>query len=227
MSIGTPRGIRNNNPLNIIETGIKWQGMSTNQPDDKFVTFVSPEYGIRAAAKILQAYQESHGINTLKGIINRWAPPIENDTSSYITAVSIRADIEPNDPLNLGDYKTVYFLLRAMAWVENGRPPEPDKFWYPDDIWEKGLRMAGLNPGKPLIKSRTTVATTTGAVASTGAVGILTDLFGLPDWIEPLIPQALSSLDEKQVAIGILLIVGLTQWRTIFARVDDKLKGRL
>ena len=42
-----------------------------------------------------------------------------------------------------------------------------------------------------------------------------------------MIPQALSGLDEKQVAIGILVLIGLTQWRTIIARVDDKLKGRL
>jgi hypothetical protein len=212
--------------LNIRKTDIVWQGKIVGN-DPEFETFSAPEYGIRAAAKILQNYQEKHQITTLREVINRWAPPSENDTSAYVQAVSIWSDYEPDDPLDLNHYETTYRLLRAMTRMENGKPPEPKTMWYPDDLWEKGLRQAGLSPSKPLTKSRTAVATAGGAVASTSAVAVLTDLLGLPAWIEPMIPQALSGLDEKQVAIGILILVGLTQWRTIFARVDDKLKGRL
>lgn len=222
-----PRGIRNHNPLNIVHNNISWQGMTATQADSRFVSFQAPEYGIRAAAKILQAYQESHGINTLRGVINRWAPPSENNTDAYVASVAIWADIEPDDALDLSHYPTVFQLLRAMTRMENSKPPEPKEVWYPEDIWEKGLRMAGLNPDKPLKDSRITTATVAGGVASTGAVGVLTDLLGLPDWLAPMLPQALSGMDEKHVAIGIILLVGLTQWRTIFARVDDKLKGRL
>ena len=222
----TSRGIRNNNPLNIRKTDTSWKG-EVGGADNEFETFSAPEWGIRAAARILQTYQEKYGLNTVRGIVGRWAPPSENDTSAYVQAVSIWADFEPDDPLDMTNYDTVYRLLRAMARMENGKPPEPKTMWYPDDLWEKGLRQAGLSPSKPLTKSRTAVATAGGAVASTSAVAVLTDLLGLPAWIEPMIPQALSGLDEKQVAIGILILVGLTQWRTIFARVDDKLKGRL
>ena len=40
-----PRGIRNNNPGNI-RHGNDWQGISKEQPDPAFCTFVSPEYGL-------------------------------------------------------------------------------------------------------------------------------------------------------------------------------------
>jgi hypothetical protein len=221
-----PRGIRNNNPLNIIEAGIKWQGMASAQPDDRFVSFNRPEDGIRAAAKILQAYQESHGINTLRGVINRWAPPIENDTSAYVTSVSIRSDIEPDDVLNLSDYKTVYMMLRAMTWQENGKPGNKD-FWYPDDIWEKGLRMAGLVPDKPLIDSRTMKGTATAAAAGLSAVGILTDTFGIPADIASMLPTALSGMSEQAVAIVTILIGVAGSIYAAYSRNDDKLKGRL
>lgn len=221
-----PRGIRNNNPLNIRKTDTAWRGKVVGS-DQEFETFATPEHGIRAAARILQTYQETHNLDTVKGVISRWAPPSENDTSAYVQAVSIWADFEPEEPIDMGNYDTVYRLLRAMTRMENGKPTEPKTMWYPDDIWEKGIRMAGLSPSKPLTHSRTAVSTASGAVASTGAVGVLSGLLGLPEWLEDLLPTALSSFTEQQVAIGILLLVGLTQWRTIFARVDDKLKGRL
>lgn len=222
-----PRGIRNNNPLNIVRNDIKWQGMSATQPDTRFVSFDSPESGIRAAAKILQAYQESHGINTMRGVVTRWAPPSENDTSAYIKAVEIRADIDPDDAIDLMDYQTVYMLLRAMTWQENGKPPEDKEFWYPDDIWEKGLRMAGLVPDKKLVDSRTMKGAATAATGGAAAIGILTDVFGIPDEIASLLPAALTGMTEQTVAIITIAIAIAGAFYTMFARRDDKLKGRL
>jgi hypothetical protein len=225
MTANLPRGIRNNNPLNIIESGIKWQGMADKQSDTRFISFKRPEDGIRAASKILQTYQEKHGINTLRGVITRWAPPIENDTSAYIASVSIRADIDPDDPLNLTDYKTAYRLLRSMTWMENGKPPEPKEFWYPDDIWEKGLRMAGLNPDKPLMDSRTT----TGVVVGGTSAAVLAFSFLKAVWPEheSLITDLEKLVTEHWVEISAILVGMGFQGRALFARVDDKMKGRL
>ena len=69
----TPRGIRNNNPLNI-ELGDQWQGLAASQTDGRFAQFQAPEYGFRAAAKVLNTYQNKHGLTTPRQMISRWAP---------------------------------------------------------------------------------------------------------------------------------------------------------
>lgn len=83
--MNTPRGIRNNNPGNI-RWGSDWKGLKKDgkQQDPSFCVFETPEYGIRALAKLLQNYQLLYGLNTPRKIINRYAPPTENETVSYI-----------------------------------------------------------------------------------------------------------------------------------------------
>ena len=44
-----PRGIRNNNPLNIERSKSKWQGLAEHQRDPRFAQFKSMTWGIRAA----------------------------------------------------------------------------------------------------------------------------------------------------------------------------------
>ena len=61
---------RNNNPLNIRDTNIPWQG--AGEPNGGFETFSHAEYGVRAAAKNLYTYNERDGLNTVGGIISQW-----------------------------------------------------------------------------------------------------------------------------------------------------------
>lgn len=111
------RGVRNNNPLNI--TGQGWQGQVGS--DGPYATFSSPEAGQQAADKNLQAYATKHGINTLSGIINRWAPASGgNDTQAYIATVASDLKIDPNQPLNLADPKVRAVVLHSMSKVELG-----------------------------------------------------------------------------------------------------------
>lgn len=224
-----PRGIRNNNPLNIKRGETAWRGLSSAQRDDVYCTFDLPEDGIRAAAKILQTYQERHGIAMLAGVIQRWAPPADgNDTSAYITAVEIWADIDANAALDLSDYDTAYALLRAMCRFENGKPPEDrDPAWYPPAVWEKGLRMAGLAPNKTLTSSRTMQGTATAGAGITAAIGVLTDTFGLPPEVASLLPAALTSLSDQAVAAVVLGIALAGALYAAWARRDDQSKGRL
>jgi hypothetical protein len=224
-----PRGFRLNNPLNVERTATVWKGMSSSQPDSRFVAFNTPEHGIRAAAIILQTYQEKHGINTMRGVIERWAPHTENDVAAYIQAVNILAEIEPDELLDLSSYGTVWPLMRAMAWKELGKPPEgKPAAWYDDATWEKGLRMAGLiPPSKPLIKSRTMAGTGTAAVAGTAAViTLLTDL-GIPPEVAALLPTALSGLSDQATAAILLTIAAVGNVYAAWARADDRNKGRL
>jgi hypothetical protein len=115
-----PRGIRNNNPLNI-EAGAFTEG----QPgfagsDGRFAKFGSPEQGIGAANALLDTYQNKHGLNTVRGIINRWAPPAEvgNNTSAYVASVAGRLGIDPDQPLTPEQRQP---LIQAMSQFENGR----------------------------------------------------------------------------------------------------------
>ena len=116
-----PRGIANNNPGNIEYTGDQWQGIDSDMPSDgRFVRFTAPEYGIRAMGRILNTYRDKYGANTIYKIINRWSPPNENNTASYIDEVANKLDIAPHDPV---PYSLRPHLIAAMIKRENGVQP--------------------------------------------------------------------------------------------------------
>lgn len=114
-----PRGIRNNNPLNI-RKGDAWLGMVDNPTDPEFVQFVEMVYGVRAAFIILHRYFTVYRIDTIEGIISRWAPSTENNTKSYIRAVCQRTGLDASDKLCYKDTETMVKLIDAMIWVECG-----------------------------------------------------------------------------------------------------------
>lgn len=220
----TPQGIRLNNPTNI-RTGDAWLGAVGEE--NGFVRFRSPEYGIRAAARVLQTYQTTHGLRTVREIISRWAPPEDdNPTSEYARAVAIWMGVEPDDPVDVYDYDTAYRLLRAMVRFENGAPPDADR-WYAEEVYEMALRMAGVGKQKSLRDSRVIRGSVTAAGGILAAQGILTDVFGIPSEIAALLPTALAGLSENATA-GIVLLIGLAgAGYAMWARRDDSLKGRL
>lgn len=117
------RGERNNNPGNIRHGGSKWQGLSATQTDNSFCQFVSPEYGIRAIYKVLQTYQRDRKLNTVASIINRYAPPNENNTAGYIKRAAANIGVGINDPINTKDKKTGIALATAIVGVELGYQP--------------------------------------------------------------------------------------------------------
>lgn len=116
------RGIRNNNPGNIERGATKWQGMSADQSgDSRFAVFTSPEYGIRALARILGTYATAHGLNTVAGIVNRWAPPGENDTGAYARAVAAALRVSPTEKIDVKS--RLPELVTAIIKHENGYNP--------------------------------------------------------------------------------------------------------
>lgn len=117
-----PRGIRNNNPGNIRKSGDAWQGLADIQPDTEFFSFADPVYGIRALAKILRNYRDRYGLNTVQGIINRWAPPVENNTDAYVRMVANKVGVAPAEPLTW-DAGQMRRLVSAIIQHENGQQP--------------------------------------------------------------------------------------------------------
>lgn len=151
-----PRGIRNNNPGNIAKGPSAWQGEAQGN-DPKYVSFTTPEAGIRAMGKTLINYQDKYGLNTVEGIVSRWAPATENDTGAYSATVAKALGVKADAPIDLHDAGTLAKLTRAMIQVENG--PEASRIT--DEQITLGL--AAANGGALPSTSPTVQRSTSGA----------------------------------------------------------------
>jgi hypothetical protein len=150
-----PRGIRNFNPGNIRHArGVRWQGQAEVQADTAFVQFNGPRWGIRALARVLITYQDKRRagdgsqIDTVREIIERWAPPNENDTKAYVATVSRVLGIGPDDAVvDVYNFETMRDLVVAIIRHENGPGPLPEGLWYGYPIISDGLQLAGIVRG--------------------------------------------------------------------------------
>jgi hypothetical protein len=115
-----PRGIRNNNPGNLIYTNIKWNGKLPKEQnkDRRFEMFIAPEYGIRAMIKDLK-HDIEKGKNTVPTLISEYAPKYENNTGAYITTVCRDLKVKQTARL-LPTKNTLRLLVFSIAKVENG-----------------------------------------------------------------------------------------------------------
>ena len=126
----TPRGIRNNNPLNIRLSKDRWQGQIAPSLSGRaggeasFCQFQTMQYGYRAAFKLLKTYIEKHHCRTIRFIINRWAPPNENNTNAYLRRVVEISGLNPDAVIRFKDKQTMTDLAYAMTIVENGTAVE-------------------------------------------------------------------------------------------------------
>lgn len=118
-----PRGYRNNNPLNIRKSAANaWKGKIVPGTDSAFEQFISMPYGYRAALYLIRKYI-GQGNNTIRKIVTKWAPPSENNTSSYVSNVSRRSGIGADTVLSKNDMESLCKIVYAMAWSENGQAP--------------------------------------------------------------------------------------------------------
>jgi hypothetical protein len=116
-----PRGIRNNNPLNIRISGTPWQGKVTNNTDGTFEQFTSLEYGVRAALVNIRTYIKRDRLCNITQIISRWAPSSDgNNVKAYIEVVCSRANLTSTEVLKYNDKNKLCRLVWAMAYVECG-----------------------------------------------------------------------------------------------------------
>lgn len=198
------RGIRNNNPGNIDRNATKWQGMADDQSGDpRFIIFKAPEWGIRAIARLLLTYQNQHKLRTVRKLINRWAPPVENDTDAYVEAVARKVGVDPDERIEIDDCAVMLPLVKAIITHENGRNP------YSDTKILEGLRLAGVHDvkPKPLVKQNTFVAQALTGVSVAGA--------GIAEFAEPTKKAANQLADFtgspliQHAVTGMLTLAGL------------------
>ena len=108
-----PRGIRNNNPLNVRRSKDQWQGLRAVQTDSQFETM---EYGWRAAFVLLtRTYYHKYRLYTIRGIVSKWAPANENNTEAYIRNVSRLTGIGPDEPLGIPSEKPARWIALGAA----------------------------------------------------------------------------------------------------------------
>lgn len=117
------RGLRNNNPLNIEKSkgGNPWKGEIVPSKDARFAQFNTIAYGYRAAFKLINNYQRNYGIDTIRNIINRWAPSNENHTDAYIRTVSKRSGVPADVRITTTNRDIMVPIVAAMSFVENGK----------------------------------------------------------------------------------------------------------
>lgn len=137
-----PRGIRNNNPGNLNFAG---QRGATKEggPNGRFAVFGSMQEGIAALVKQIGLYVK-RGRNTIRKILEIYAPSSENNTGAYIAAVSKALGVGPDDPLDTDNAAQVMGLVKAITNHENG------KGYVSDQQIAEGYRLAkggGRVPG--------------------------------------------------------------------------------
>lgn len=118
-STKAPRGVRNNNPLNI-RIGNTWLGEVPNPTDSDFEQFVHVKYGLRAGFCILRRYIRRYKRNTVRKIVTAWAPSSENNTERYIELVCKFGCLDADEEIHYEDSLTMCSLVQAMARVEVG-----------------------------------------------------------------------------------------------------------
>jgi len=235
--MSNPKGFTYNNPLNIRLTADRWRGQLMPHEDDAFARFETPEYGIRAAAKLMQTYWSKYGIDTIEALVGRWAPPEDNNpTENYVAFVEESAGRDHDVPYDVFSYDDMLPILQAMTRFELGAPvkrsPDGRAEWYPEEVYERGLRLAGvvkkksLNPTKA-DGSRTMKGATTSTAGALAALAILFEALELPPEILELLPTFLSGMSEKSAAgIAILAVVAANLW-VKWSRYDDSKNDRL
>lgn len=113
------RGERLNNPGNIRISNQSWVGKIEPSSDAEFEQFDTPEHGIRAMAKIILTYYHN-GINTIDGVVTKWAPPSENPTAAYIENVCSRCGYQATAKLMFTSLDDLAPVIMGMIDQEQG-----------------------------------------------------------------------------------------------------------
>lgn len=124
--VKVPRGIRNNNPGNL-EGNTAWEGLATPRSDGVYLRFVDAAHGLRALAINLLNQERKHDLYTIADIITKFAPPSENDTASYIQAVSDETGIAASEVIDFETQPGAFAdFIKAIIVHENGENPYAD-----------------------------------------------------------------------------------------------------
>ncbi|RXN73045.1 hypothetical protein D0Z62_04255 [Providencia rettgeri] len=168
----TPKGIRNNNPLNLVYA--KQRG-AYKKEGSIFASFGSAYEGLRANARQLMMYYngtsqaaEYQKLQTVEDIIKFWAPKSHkgNDTEAYIKRVSDELNVKRNQKLDLNDPDVMHALMRAMSLVENS-----NQFPYSKELVTAAITGAPDPTIKPSVPINLNTESMNRAASNLGSMG--------------------------------------------------------
>jgi hypothetical protein len=206
-----PLGVRLNNPLNV-RPGAPWEGLGEPSEISGFCNFKNPVWGFRAAFKNLVTYADGHGINSIAGIIQRWAPPADgNDTDAYIAAVCKRTGYEATQVLALKEWNVAASVIRAMTIQEQGDFAS----YFTQAQMAEGAFRAGIEDAPPPIAKRV-VGIVAGAGSAVGSVGTTAIAVAQP---------AVTASGNLKLIIGFAVISGVLAIIAGFVKAKPKAQG--
>ncbi|WP_340611999.1 hypothetical protein [Xenorhabdus bharatensis] len=149
-----PRGIRNNNPGNLIAAPNAVGEDFGN--GHRYVKFGTAQDGISAMGRQIMLDAE-RGLNTITSLLYRYAPPEgRNNTPAYIDSVSQRTGYSPDQPLDLHNPDILKNVMVGMIQHENNNINP-----YSDEQMQAGInaaihdaRWSGLRNPQRLKKQR-------------------------------------------------------------------------
>lgn len=211
----TSRGLRNNNPFNLdYDPQTKWQGLKGLEPPPldggraRFCAFLTPAYGIRAGVKTLLTYQNHDGCKTLRQVINRFAPSVENNTGAYLAAICAAAGIGPDDAVDLDSVAMMKPVAVGIITHENGSQP------YTDAQIAEGIRLAGVaDAPPPKLATQHTFQAQVGAgvaVVGAGAAQVAQYAPTVKGWADQLSDYTGSPIIQHAVTVMLTVAGGLT-----------------
>lgn len=114
------RGLRNCNPGNIRRSATRYVGEVSPSRDAEFKEFETMAYGYRAMFVLIDSYRRRYGLNTIRSIISRYAPPTENFTEGYVRFITRRTGIAAEEKIDTRSAKDMIPIVAAMSEIENG-----------------------------------------------------------------------------------------------------------
>lgn len=101
----------------------QWQGMVNKDPKSgDFIQFDTPANGDRAAIINIQNQAKLHGVNTLTGLLSKYAPSGDgqNNPAAYAASVGKAIGVNPNAPIDLSNPTIAEAVYRkGIVPVEN------------------------------------------------------------------------------------------------------------
>jgi len=134
-NLNLPRGIRNNNPGNLIK-GIKFSGEKIPSTDSRFAQFTDMPFGVRALFIDL-INKHKRGLDTIEKILEVYAPRTENPTLKYISTLSAKTNI-PATLIFTPNKENFWKLAQGIAEVENGN--QAANTYIKNSDWVEGWR---------------------------------------------------------------------------------------
>lgn len=189
-----PRGFLNGNPGNLdFNERNRWQGQVGIEPrrpgrtwTPRFAVFIAAVWGIRAILRLLISYQDQHDIRTIRGIVTRWAPAHENDTSAYIYQVMRATGLDADQDLDLHTYEHAVPIARAIVRHELGDPRAYGLAdWYPDEVWDEAAVRAGLIRQQPKPVTKDTEVLAGGAAVAAAGISAADGLGIVRQFVQP------------------------------------------